>query len=149
MYRATHTPEDGWQGAIEPYGPLLLEPSAQVLNYGQSIFEGMKAQRSAQGRIVLFRPDENAARMMAGVWAWPIGHSRACHAFKDTPCVGTASTLVSFGVSTPGFSCSLYSLMGRAYHVSFTDRKLGKDLHSWLLRALLLQHGADSARMGL
>ena len=30
------------------------------------MFEGMKAQRSAQGRIVLFRPDENAARMMAG-----------------------------------------------------------------------------------
>lgn len=39
---------------------------AQVLNYGQSVFEGMKAQRSEAGRIVLFRPDENAARMMAG-----------------------------------------------------------------------------------
>jgi branched-subunit amino acid aminotransferase/4-amino-4-deoxychorismate lyase len=39
---------------------------AQVLNYGQSVFEGMKAQRSARGRVVLFRPDENAARMMAG-----------------------------------------------------------------------------------
>ena len=39
----------------------------QVLNYGQSVFEGMKAQRSARGRIVLFRPEENAARMRAGV----------------------------------------------------------------------------------
>ena len=38
----------------------------QVLNYGQSVFEGMKAQRSAKGRIVLFRPDQNAARMAAG-----------------------------------------------------------------------------------
>ena len=38
----------------------------QVLNYGQSIFEGMKAQRSAKGRIVLFRPEQNAARMAAG-----------------------------------------------------------------------------------
>jgi hypothetical protein len=27
----------------------------QVLNYGQSVFEGMKAQRSAKGNIVLFR----------------------------------------------------------------------------------------------
>lgn len=38
----------------------------QVLNYGQSVFEGMKAQRSAKGRIVLFRPEENAARLQAG-----------------------------------------------------------------------------------
>ncbi len=66
MYRATFEPGSGWTGGLEPYGPLQLHPGAQVLNYGQSIFEGMKAQRSAQGRIVLFRPDENAARMMAG-----------------------------------------------------------------------------------
>ena len=38
----------------------------QVLNYGQSVFEGMKAQRSAQDRIVLFRPQQNAARMAEG-----------------------------------------------------------------------------------
>ena len=37
-----------------------------MLNYGQSVFEGMKAQRSAKDRIVLFRPDQNAARMSAG-----------------------------------------------------------------------------------
>ncbi|BDA50893.1 Branched-chain-amino-acid aminotransferase 5, chloroplastic [Coccomyxa sp. Obi] len=66
MYRATYHPDSGWEGGLEPYGPLQLDPSAQVLNYGQSVFEGMKAQRSAKGNIVLFRPDENAARMMAG-----------------------------------------------------------------------------------
>lgn len=49
-----------------PYGPLQLYPSAQALNYGQSVFEGMKAQRSVKGRIVLFRPDCNAERMHAG-----------------------------------------------------------------------------------
>ncbi len=38
----------------------------QVLNYGQSVFEGMKAQRSTQDRIVLFRPQQNAARMAEG-----------------------------------------------------------------------------------
>jgi branched-chain amino acid aminotransferase len=41
-------------------------PSAQVLNYGQSVFEGMKAQRSKKGHIVLFRPDCNAERMKDG-----------------------------------------------------------------------------------
>jgi branched-subunit amino acid aminotransferase/4-amino-4-deoxychorismate lyase len=32
----------------------------------QAVFEGMKAQHSAKDRIVLFRPDQNAARMEAG-----------------------------------------------------------------------------------
>ena len=60
--------EDGqWsEGALQPYGPMPLFPSAQALNYGQSVFEGMKAQRSAAGRIVLFRPEANAQRMAEG-----------------------------------------------------------------------------------
>lgn len=41
-------------------------PSAQALNYGQSIFEGMKARRTPADEIVLFRPDRNAARMRDG-----------------------------------------------------------------------------------
>jgi branched-subunit amino acid aminotransferase/4-amino-4-deoxychorismate lyase len=36
------------------------------LNYGQSIIEGLKAQRTKNGQIVLFRPVENAARMREG-----------------------------------------------------------------------------------
>eukprot|EP00882_Tetradesmus_deserticola_P004929 GHRQ01005193.1.p1 GENE.GHRQ01005193.1~~GHRQ01005193.1.p1 ORF type:complete len:374 (+),score=149.89 GHRQ01005193.1:67-1188(+) len=67
MYVAEWTAEKGWdQGTLKPYGPLQMMPSAQVLNYGQSVFEGMKAQRSAAGNIVLFRPDRNAARCAAG-----------------------------------------------------------------------------------
>ncbi|CAG9462729.1 unnamed protein product [Pedinophyceae sp. YPF-701] len=68
MFKATcrvHDPE-AWVGGIEPYGPLEMMPSAQVLNYGQAIFEGMKAQRSQKGNIVLFRPEKNAARMAGG-----------------------------------------------------------------------------------
>ena len=42
QYMASWTEEDGWRGKLKPYGPLELLPSAQVLNYGQSIFEGMK-----------------------------------------------------------------------------------------------------------
>jgi len=55
-----------WEGGVQPYGPIPMFPSAQVLNYGQSVFEGMKAQRSEKGRIVLFRPDCNAQRMKDG-----------------------------------------------------------------------------------
>lgn len=67
MYVAEWREGQGWdKGALKPYGPLQLMPSAQVLNYGQSVFEGMKAQRTPAGDIVLFRPDRNAARLAAG-----------------------------------------------------------------------------------
>ena len=39
-------------GTIRPYGNLELSPSAAVLNYGQGVFEGMKAYRTAKGRVV-------------------------------------------------------------------------------------------------
>lgn len=35
-----------------------MSPAAGVLNYGQGVFEGMKAYRTVAGRIVLFRPDQ-------------------------------------------------------------------------------------------
>lgn len=41
------------------------------MNYGQSAFEGLKAQTSAKGRVVLFRPEENAARLQAGASRCP------------------------------------------------------------------------------
>lgn len=60
--------EDGIWGAgeVRPYGNISISPAAAVLNYGQGLFEGMKAQRSADGDIMIFRPDRNAARMKIG-----------------------------------------------------------------------------------
>lgn len=56
--------EKGWHNArIQPYGPLLISPASTVLHYAQEIFEGMKAYRQEDGRIVLFRPEMNAARL--------------------------------------------------------------------------------------
>jgi hypothetical protein len=43
------------KGEILPYGDLKVSPRAGVINYGQGIFEGMKAQRTEEGRIVIFR----------------------------------------------------------------------------------------------
>mmetsp|Transcript_62203 Transcript_62203/g.145786 ORF Transcript_62203/g.145786 Transcript_62203/m.145786 type:complete len:388 (-) Transcript_62203:9-1172(-) len=51
---------------VQPYGPLPLEPATTALNYGQSIFEGLKAFRTSKSRLVLFRPDKNAQRMAGG-----------------------------------------------------------------------------------
>lgn len=45
-----------------PYGPLPLDPCAKVLHYAQEIFEGLKAYRTPEGDVQLFRPELNAAR---------------------------------------------------------------------------------------
>ncbi len=64
MFRMRYTKAQGWQdGEFCPYGPLMLDPAAKVLHYGQEIFEGHKGYRWDDGRIALFRPDANAARM--------------------------------------------------------------------------------------
>ena len=58
--------EQGWHGAtLGPRGPLSLDPAAAVLHYAQEIFEGLKAYRTADGGITLFRPEANAARFNA------------------------------------------------------------------------------------
>lgn len=67
MYVATTTVDDPWMpGDLRPYGNIEISPAAGVLNYGQGLFEGMKAYRTAKDRIVFFRPDENARRMQRG-----------------------------------------------------------------------------------
>ena len=58
-----YSTEKGWyDGRIVPYGPLSLDPAAAVLHYGQELFEGLKAYRSPDNRVLLFRPDMNASR---------------------------------------------------------------------------------------
>lgn len=54
----------GWHDArIVPFGDISLSPAAMCLHYGQEIFEGLKAYRTKDGSIQLFRPDENFKRM--------------------------------------------------------------------------------------
>lgn len=43
--------------------PSALHPVLQVLHYGMCCFEGMKAYHGADGRMRLFRPDQNMARL--------------------------------------------------------------------------------------
>src|SRR5690242_9645284 len=56
----------GWHDAqLVPYGPIELDPATAILHYGQSIFEGLKAYRTADGGIQTFRPYANAARFQS------------------------------------------------------------------------------------
>lgn len=64
MAHATWKEGRGWGDfAIEPYGPLSLDPAGAVLHYGQEVFEGLKAYRHDDGSIWTFRPTYNAARL--------------------------------------------------------------------------------------
>jgi len=65
MFTMEYTEGTGWHDAkIVPYGPVSLDPGAMVLHYAQEVFEGMKAYRANDGRILIFRPEMNARRMM-------------------------------------------------------------------------------------
>ncbi|AGW90161.1 branched-chain amino acid aminotransferase [Ralstonia pickettii DTP0602] len=56
----------GWHDAkVEARRPFQIDPACAVLHYAQEIFEGMKAYRDADGKISLFRPQENAKRFRA------------------------------------------------------------------------------------
>lgn len=64
MFIMNYDAGQGWHDArIVPYGNLSLSPASMCLHYGQEIFEGLKAYRTADGSVQLFRPDENFKRM--------------------------------------------------------------------------------------
>jgi len=64
MFMMEYASEKGWYNPrIVPYAPLTLDPATNSLHYGQLIFEGMKAYKTPQGKINLFRPFENANRL--------------------------------------------------------------------------------------
>ncbi len=64
MFIMDYTEGKGWHDArIVPYAPLELDPSCMVLHYGQAIFEGLKAYKTKNGEILLFRPEKNMERV--------------------------------------------------------------------------------------
>lgn len=67
MFLCTY--KDGaWQeGVIKPFGDISLSPTALVLHYGQSVFEGMKAFRMQDGAINIFRIDKHVERINASL----------------------------------------------------------------------------------
>ncbi len=54
----------GWYDAtIEPFANLSISPAALVFHYAQECFEGMKAYKTAEGEVMMFRPWDNIHRM--------------------------------------------------------------------------------------
>ncbi|MFH2091906.1 MAG: branched-chain amino acid aminotransferase [Pseudomonadota bacterium] len=64
MFVMEYSQEKGWHNPeIKPYANFSIPPSAMVFHYGQAIFEGLKAYKTADKKIQLFRARDNFARM--------------------------------------------------------------------------------------
>jgi branched-chain amino acid aminotransferase len=64
MFIMDYTEGKGWHDPrIVPYQKICLEPSSMVFHYGQTVFEGLKAYRTPDGEVQLFRPDANFRRL--------------------------------------------------------------------------------------
>ncbi|MDJ0837198.1 MAG: branched-chain amino acid aminotransferase [Acidobacteriota bacterium] len=60
----THYRNGAWEPfTIQPYGPIQLEPSAHVLHYASTCFEGLKAHRHDDGSVHIFRLDRHMQRL--------------------------------------------------------------------------------------
>ena len=90
MFIMNYDKGEGWHDArIVPYGPIPLDPAAMCLHYGQEVFEGMKAYRTPDGDIQLFRPEKNMARLN-------VSNERLCIPLIDEEfCVEAIKELVS------------------------------------------------------
>lgn len=65
MFVMDYDHEQGWHDPqIVPYDEFMMDPRCVTLHYGLETFEGMKAYRTADDRIQLFRPEMNAKRMI-------------------------------------------------------------------------------------
>jgi len=63
MVTITWSADKGWHDArVRAREPFQIDPASAVLHYAQEIFEGMKAYRTDDGGLALFRPEENARR---------------------------------------------------------------------------------------
>ncbi len=61
-----YTWRDGkWDDGVESDSEVLpLHIAATCLHYGQAVFEGMKVYETKDGRVLAFRPEENAKRII-------------------------------------------------------------------------------------
>ena len=67
MYVSKCKINEKWEkGKLIPFNEFKISPAATILNYGQGLFEGMKAYRTDNDEIIMFRPEENAKRAANG-----------------------------------------------------------------------------------
>jgi len=60
----SHWKNGAWDdGILTEDNTIRISEASTVIHYGQGCFEGLKAYTAKDGRVLLFRPEENAKRM--------------------------------------------------------------------------------------
>jgi branched-chain amino acid aminotransferase len=67
MFVCTYKNGEWQEPQIKPFQNISLAPTALALHYGQSIFEGMKAFRTEDGNINIFRIEKHHQRINASL----------------------------------------------------------------------------------
>ena len=126
----------GWHDArIVPYGPVSLSLASTCLHYAQETFEGLKAYRADDGRILMFRPEENFKRMN-------ISNARLCMPELDVDfCVECLKKLVDIDKEwvPEAEGASLYI---RPMTIGIESRLGVKEADNYLFAILLSPSGA-------
>ena len=64
VFEMDYTENKGWHNpAIKPLSDLHMHPATMFIHYGQAIFEGLKAYKTVNGEVVIFRPDQHIQRL--------------------------------------------------------------------------------------
>ena len=64
VFEMDYSENKGWHNpAIKPLSDLQMHPATMFIHYGQAIFEGLKAYKTVNGEVVIFRPDQHIQRL--------------------------------------------------------------------------------------
>jgi branched-chain amino acid aminotransferase len=64
VFEMDYNPKQGWHNpVIKPLEDLSIHPATMFVHYGQAVFEGLKAYKTENGDVVIFRPDEHFKRL--------------------------------------------------------------------------------------
>ena len=64
IFEMDYNPKKGWHNpTIRPIDSLQMHPATSFIHYGQAIFEGLKAFKTINDEVVIFRPDVHIQRL--------------------------------------------------------------------------------------
>lgn len=136
MFIMNYDDGKGWHNRrIVQYGPISLDPSAKIFHYGQEIFEGMKAYKTPDGKVVMFRPEENMKRMNTSC-------ERMCMpVFDEKEALDAIAELIKLDEAwIPTKSGT--SLYIRPFMIGVDHRLSAKEAHQYLFIVILSPVGA-------
>ncbi len=64
VFELDYHKDKGWHNpTIKPLENLHLHPATMFIHYGQAVFEGLKAFKTKDGKVVIFRPERHLQRL--------------------------------------------------------------------------------------